>query len=63
LVLSALNRRITETEARVGIVLLRRHDHGVEPAAGGDALLRRLGPLFDLLDRALADVEAVTLSA
>ena len=50
-------------EARVGTALLRRHDRGIEPTAAGDALLRHLGVLFDLLDRAFADVEAFAAGA
>lgn len=63
LALSALSRRIAEMEARLGTPLLRRHDRGVEPTAAGHALLRHLGPLFDLLDRAFADVEAFAAGA
>ncbi len=63
LALSALSRRIAEMEARLGTPLLRRHDRGVEPTAAGEVLLRHLGPLFDLLDRAFADVEAFAAGA
>lgn len=63
LALSALSRRIAEMEARLGTALLRRHDRGVEPTAAGQVLLRHLGPLFDLLDRAFADVEAFAAGA
>jgi DNA-binding transcriptional LysR family regulator len=63
LALSALSRRITDMEARLGAPLLRRHDRGVEPTAAGEVLLRHLGPLFDLLDRAFADVEAFAAGA
>lgn len=63
LALSALSRRIAEMEARLGTPLLRRHDRGVEPTAAGEVLLRHLGPLFDLLDRAFADVDAFAAGA
>src|SRR3954452_3509199 len=63
LALSALSRRIADMEARLGTALLRRHDRGVEPTAAGEVLLRHLGPLFDLLDRAFADVEAFAAGA
>jgi DNA-binding transcriptional LysR family regulator len=63
LALSAVSRRLTQLEARVNVALLRRHDRGVEPTAAGEALLRYLGPLFDLLDRAFADVEAFATGA
>jgi DNA-binding transcriptional LysR family regulator len=63
LALSALSRRIADMEARLGTTLLRRHDRGVEPTAAGEVLLRHLGPLFDLLDRAFADVEAFAAGA
>jgi DNA-binding transcriptional LysR family regulator len=63
LALSAVSRRIAEMEARFGTALLRRHDRGVEPTAAGEALLRHIGPLFDLLGRAAADVEAFASGA
>src|SRR3954453_16256600 len=63
LALSALSRRIADMEARLGTTLLRRHDRGVEPTAAGEVLLRHLGPLFDLLDRAFADIEAFAAGA
>ena len=50
-------------EARLGTALLRRLDRGVEATAAGEVLLRHLGPLFDLLDRAFADVEAFAAGA
>jgi DNA-binding transcriptional LysR family regulator len=58
LALSAVSWRITYMEARLGQPLLRRHDRGVEPTAAGEALLRHLGPLFDLMERAVADLDA-----
>ena len=63
LALAALSRRMAEMEARLGTPLLRRHDRGVEPTPAGTVLLRHLGPLFDLLDRAFADVEAFAAGA
>jgi DNA-binding transcriptional LysR family regulator len=63
LALSALSRRIADMEARIGTALLRRYDRGVEPTAAGEVLLRHLGPIFDLLDRAFADVEAFAAGA
>ena len=58
LALSAVSRRISYMEERLGAALLRRHDRGVEPTAAGEALLRHLGPLFDLTERAVTDVSA-----
>jgi DNA-binding transcriptional LysR family regulator len=58
LALSAVSRRIAEMEARLGTVLLRRHDRGVEPTAAGEVLMRHLGVLFDLLQHAVLDLEA-----
>ncbi|WP_431304440.1 LysR family transcriptional regulator [Sediminicoccus sp. BL-A-41-H5] len=55
---SAVSRRITELEARVGVPLLRRHDRGVEPTDAGRMLLERLGDLFGLLERMAAELEA-----
>jgi DNA-binding transcriptional LysR family regulator len=63
LALSALSRRIADMEARIGTALLRRYDRGVEPTAAGEVLLRHLGPIFDLLDRAFSDVEAFAAGA
>lgn len=63
LALSAVSRRISYMEARLGQPLLRRHDRGVEPTAAGEALLRHLGPIFDLVERAVADVDAFAAGA
>lgn len=56
LALSAVSRRISYMEARLGTALLRRHDRGVELTSAGEVLLRHLGPLFDLTERAVIDV-------
>ena len=56
--LSAASRRIAEMEARLGTLLLHRHDRGVTPTAAGDVLMGHLGTLFDLLDRIGTDMDA-----
>ncbi|MBO1073482.1 LysR family transcriptional regulator [Roseomonas marmotae] len=61
--LSAASRRIAELEARLGTVLLRRHDRGVTPTAAGEALMTHLGTLFDLFDRIGADMDAFASGA
>jgi DNA-binding transcriptional LysR family regulator len=38
--LSALSRRISDLEAALGLILLRRHSRGVEPTSAGLALLQ-----------------------
>lgn len=38
--LSALSRRVSDLEASVGLILLRRHSRGVEPTAAGLSLLQ-----------------------
>ena len=56
--LSAASRRISEMEARLGTLLLHRHDRGVSPTSAGEVLMAHLGTLFDLLDRIGADMDA-----
>ncbi|MDQ0391297.1 DNA-binding transcriptional LysR family regulator [Labrys monachus] len=58
LALSAISRRISEMEARIGTALLRRHDRGVEPTAAGEALMRHLDTLFEVLEHTIVDMEA-----
>lgn len=57
---SAISRRISEFENRLGIVLLRRHDRGVEPTPAGELLMAHLESLFDIVEMTLSDLEALT---
>lgn len=57
---SAVSRRIAYMEDRLGTPLLRRHDRGIEPTEAGLVLMSHLHILFDVLDRAVIDVEAYT---
>jgi DNA-binding transcriptional LysR family regulator len=45
-------------EGRIGTSLLRRHDRGVEATAAGEALMRHLETLFEILDHTIVDMEA-----
>lgn len=54
---SAVSRRISELEARIGLKLLRRHDRGVSPTEAATANLSRLRNLFDLIDQIVDDFE------
>lgn len=54
---SAVSRRISELEARIGVKLLRRHDRGVSPTELATANLSRLRNLFDLIDQIVEDFE------
>lgn len=53
--LSAVSRRISDLEARIGVQLLQRHDRGVSPTDAALANLSRLRSLFDLIDRMVED--------
>jgi DNA-binding transcriptional LysR family regulator len=58
---SAISRRISDFEARLGITLLRRHDRGVEPTAAGQLLMRHVEALFNIVDMTMADLESLSL--
>jgi DNA-binding transcriptional LysR family regulator len=53
---SALSQTIRGLEARLGIRLLTRTTRRVSPTEAGERLLRTLGPSFEEVDAALADV-------
>lgn len=57
---SAISRRISELEARLGIQLLRRHDRGVEPTAAGQLLMRHVEVLFNVIDMTMADLDSLS---
>ncbi|WP_340314929.1 LysR family transcriptional regulator [Rhizorhabdus argentea] len=53
--LSAVSRRISDLEGRIGVKLLHRHDRGVSPTDAAAANLHRLRSLFDLIDQMVED--------
>lgn len=54
---SAVSRRISEFEARIGVVLFDRHDRGVTLTDAGKRLGRQLEDLFDLLEQIALDFD------
>ena len=56
---SAVSRRISELEARSGVVLLERHEHGVIATAAGQRLADQLALVFDHLDAIAVELDAV----
>lgn len=59
--LSAVSRRISELEMRIGVKLLHRHDRGVSPTDAAAANLNRLKSLFDLIDQMEQDFSAISV--
>ncbi|ATE63619.1 LysR family transcriptional regulator [Rhizorhabdus dicambivorans] len=57
--LSAVSRRISDLEARIGIRLLHRHDRGVSATDAALANLARLRSLFGLIDQLVEDFRAI----
>ncbi|ACA14972.1 transcriptional regulator, LysR family [Methylobacterium sp. 4-46] len=55
---SALSHALRDLEARLGARLLNRTTRSVAPTEAGAALLARLGPALDEIDRALGEVAA-----
>nr|WP_047167010.1 LysR family transcriptional regulator [Sphingomonas sp. Y57] len=58
--LSAVSRRISDLEGRIGVKLLQRHDRGVSPTDAAIANLPRLRGLFDLIDGMAEDFAEVS---
>ncbi|ARR54448.1 LysR family transcriptional regulator [Rhizorhabdus wittichii DC-6] len=58
--LSAVSRRISDLEGRIGVKLLQRHDRGVSPTDAAIASLPRLRGVFDLIDRMAEDFAEVS---
>src|SRR6266851_24534 len=56
--LSAVSRRISDLEARFGVMLFDRHDRGVALTPAGDALMAHLRSVFVLFERMALDMEA-----
>jgi DNA-binding transcriptional LysR family regulator len=54
---SAVSRSIAELEHTIGVRLLDRSSHGIEPTQYGRALLKRGVAVFDELKRGVQDVE------
>lgn len=57
--LSAVSRRISDLEARIGVKLLHRHDRGVTPTDAALASTPRLRSLFNLLDQLVEGFRAI----
>jgi DNA-binding transcriptional LysR family regulator len=57
--LSAVSRRISDLEARLGVTLLHRHDRGVTPTDAAQMVEQRLRSVFNLLSRAADDLHDV----
>ena len=57
--LSAVSRRISELEARIGVQLFERRDRGVVPTNAGLNFVSQLYDLFDQFDRMALDLDAV----
>lgn len=58
---SAISRRIAELEGRLGILLLRRHDRGVEPTPAGEVLMNHVAALFDIVETTISDLDALSV--
>lgn len=61
--ISAVSRRITDLELRLGVKLLHRHDRGVRPTAATELVLERIRGIFDLLDQIVGDVNDIRRGA
>jgi DNA-binding transcriptional LysR family regulator len=61
--LSAASRRISDFEARAGVLLFERRDRGMLLTAAGRRLLEQLQDVFALLDRIALDLDEVRLGA
>jgi DNA-binding transcriptional LysR family regulator len=57
--LSAVSRRISDLEARLGVMLLHRHDRGVTPTDAARMVEQRLRSVFNLLSQAVDDLQDV----
>ena len=57
--ISAISRRISDLEELSGVILLERHDRGVQPTVAGEMLFSRTRTLLDLLEQTIIDMEAV----
>lgn len=58
LVASALSKRLAALEAEVGVPLVTRRPHGVEPTPGGQALLARAREVLYAHDQLRAELDA-----
>ena len=57
--ISAISRRISDLEARLGVALLERHEQGVTPTVAGTMLANHVNNLQRLLERMIRDMESV----
>lgn len=56
---SAISRRISDLEIRLGVKLLERHDRGVRSTAATDAVIDRIRTLLGLLDQVAHDLHKI----
>lgn len=56
--ISGVSRRISDLEQRWGVQLLHRHDRGVKPTAACNAILPKLGSMFQELEDIATDIAA-----
>jgi DNA-binding transcriptional LysR family regulator len=61
--LSAASRRISDFEARAGVLFFERRDRGMILTAAGRRLLEQLQDVFALLDRIALDLDEVRVGA
>jgi DNA-binding transcriptional LysR family regulator len=57
--LSAVSRRLSDLEVRIGVKLLHRHDRGVSPTDAALANLARLRSLFNLIEQLVEGFRAI----
>ena len=57
--ISAVSRRISNLEQRFGVLLLNRHNRGVEPTPAALMVIARIRSVFDLLDQIIFDLGEV----
>lgn len=57
--LSAVSRRVSEFEDRVGVLLFDRHDRGVMLTAAGARFVSQVNEVFDRLERLAVELEDV----
>src|SRR5262249_41510572 len=57
---SAVSKSLTEMEHTLGVPLLDRTSHGVEPTACARILLKRSAAIFDELSQGLKEIEHLT---
>jgi DNA-binding transcriptional LysR family regulator len=57
--LSAISRRISDLEARLGVALLVRHDRGVSLTPNGELLLGQVQTIVEMADRLVSSADEI----